>query len=272
VTAPLAHGSPDECPSQLTLDRLFAEELNDLERARLQRHLAGCGSCAEALAARQAERDAFVPDPALAARLDMLRVAPSAVLDRARIAPRLDPRLAPPRAPSRRWTKIAPAALALASCAALLALTLRPRPSEPPIDPDTIDRRATPKGGSEVQLFVQRRGQLVPVVDGGRLHPGDQLQVVLHLAAPRFVALYSRDGAGTISRYAPIDSTMVEVVSGEDASLPNSTVLDDVLGPEVLAVFFCEQPQAEALLRAHVAEGRPAGCDVHRLRLDKVRP
>jgi hypothetical protein len=259
VTTPLAHGAPDACPSQLALDRLFAEELHDLERARLLRHLAGCASCTDQMAARQAERDAFVPDLALAARLDALRAETPTVL-------------APPRVRPRRWTKLAPAALALASCAALLTLTLRPRPSEPPIDPDAIDRRATRKGGSEVQLFVQRRGQLVALAEGGHLHPGDQLQAVLRVAGPRFVALYSRDGAGTISRYAPIDSVMIQVLAGEDASLPNSTVLDDVLGPELLAVFLCAQPQPEALLRAHVEDGRPAGCDVYRLRLDKVRP
>jgi anti-sigma factor RsiW len=262
VTAPLAHGGPDACPSQLALDRLFAGELHDLERARLLRHLAGCASCAEQMAARQAERDAFVPDPALEERLERLER-----LGGEPPAARAPARVEPPRAKPRRWAKLAPAALALASCAALLALTLRPRSSAPP-----IDRRSTLKGGHEVQLFVQRHGELLPVADGGQLHPGDQLQVALRVAAPRFVALYSRDGAGTISRYAPIASTMVEVSPGEEAILPNSTVLDDVLGPELLAVFSCARPQEEALLRAQVEAGQPAGCEVHRLRLDKVLP
>ncbi len=283
MTAPLAHGGPDTCPSQLALDRLFAGELHDLERARLSRHVAGCAPCAEALAERQAEREAFVPDAALEARLARLSAAatttasstveaaapavtPAALAAPAGLAPR------PPHPPL--WKKLAPAVLALGSCAALLALTLRPGPAEPP-----IDRRATRKGGAgparepqAVQLFVQRGGELVPVVDGGRLHPGDQLQLVLRVAAPRFVALYSRDGAGAISRYAPIDSAMVEVRSGEEVVLPNSTVLDEVLGPERLAVFFCARPLEEAVLRAHVEAGQPAGCEVRRLRLDKVLP
>lgn len=342
MTAPLAHGGPDACPSQLSLDRLFAGELHDLERARLLRHVAGCACCAEALAERQAERDAFAPDAALEARLARLSAAaaneeanaataaamtaattatataamtaatsaattaaasstgesatptippsippsiplsitptitpsitlsttPSALAAPAGLAPR-PPR--PPRPPL--WKKLAPAVLALGSCAALLALTLRPGPAEPP-----IDRRATRKGGGPavepqaVQLFVQRGGELVPIADGGRLHPGDQLQLVLRVAAPRFVALYSKDGAGAISRYAPIDSAMVEVRAGVDVVLPNSTVLDDVLGPERLAVFFCARPVEEAALRAHVEAGQPAGCEVRRLRLDKVLP
>lgn len=335
MTAPLAHGGPDTCPSQLSLDRLFAGELHDLERARLLRHVAGCTPCAEALAERQAERDAFVPDAALEARLARLSAAaaseeanaataaamtaattatasaamtaatsaattaaasstgesatptippsiplsitptttpsiplsitPSALAAPAGLAPR------PPRPPL--WKKLAPAVLALGSCAALLALTLRPGPAEPP-----IDRRATRKGGGPavepqaVQLFVQRGGELVPIADGGRLHPGDQLQLVLRVAAPRFVALYSKDGAGAVSRYAPIDSAMVEVRAGEEVVLPNSTVLDDVLGPERLAVFFCARPLEEAVLRAQVEAGQPAGCEVRRLRLDKVLP
>lgn len=295
MTAPLAHGGPDTCPSQLSLDRLFAGELHDLERARLLRHVAGCTPCAEALAERQAERDAFVPDAALEARLARLSAAaateevteaataevteaataavtstgesitPSALAAPDGLAPR------PPRPPL--WKKLAPAVLALGSCAALLALTLRPGPAEPP-----IDRRATRKGGGPavepqaVQLFVQRGGELVPIADGGRLHPGDQLQLVLRVAAPRFVALYSKDGAGAVSRYAPIDSAMVEVRAGEEVVLPNSTVLDDVLGPERLAVFFCARPLEEAVLRAQVEAGQPAGCEVRRLRLDKVLP
>lgn len=291
MTAPLAHGGPDTCPSQLSLDRLFAGELHDLERARLLRHVAGCTLCAEALAERQAERDAFVPDAALEARLARLSAAaataevteaataaasstgksitpsitPSALAAPAGLAPR------PPRPPL--WKKLAPAVLALGSCAALLALTLRPGPAEPP-----IDRRATRKGGGPavgaqaVQLFVQRGGALLPIADGGRLHPGDQLQLVLRVAAPRFVALYSKDGAGAVSRYAPIDSAMVEVRAGEEVVLPNSTVLDDVLGPERLAVFFCARPLEEAVLRAQVEAGQPAGCEVRRLRLDKVLP
>lgn len=277
MTAPLAHGGPDTCPSQLALDRLFAGELHDLERARLLRHVAGCASCAEALAERQAERDAFVPDAALEARLARLSAAAtttaSSTVEAAAPASLPPARSsAAPRPPL--WKKLAPAVLALGSCAALLALTLRPGPAEPP-----IDRRATRKGGAgparepqAVQLFVQRGGELVPVVDGGRLHPGDQLQLVLRVAAPRFVALYSKDGAGAISRYAPIDSAMVEVRSGEEVVLPNSTVLDEVLGPERLAVFLCARPLEEAALRAHVEAGQPAGCEVRRLRLDKVLP
>lgn len=285
MTSPLAHGGLDTCPSQLSLDRLFAGELHDLERARLLRHVAGCAPCAEALAERQAERDAFVPDAALEARLARLGAAATttaasstveaaapASLPPARSSTSAAPR--PPRPPRPPlWKKLAPAVLALGSCAALLALTLRPGPAEPP-----IDRRATRKGAGPardpqaVQLFVQRGGELVPIVDGGRLHPGDQLQVVLRLAAPRFVALYSKDGAGAVSRYAPIDSAMVEVSSGQEVVLPNSTVLDDVLGPERLAVFFCARPLEEVVLRAHVEAGQPAGCEVRRLRLDKVLP
>lgn len=259
MTAHLSQDGSSGCPSELALDRLFAGECNDLEKARILRQLASCAACAEALEARRAEREDFAPDPQLLARLAALDAQPTA-------APSLAPR-GTPRGAARRWRHLAPAAVALASCAALLVLALRPRSSDP-----AIDRSATSKGGPRVELLLLRRGELSPVADGDTLYPGDQLQVVLRVAAPRFVALYSRDGAGTLSRYAPTDPTMTQVLPGGAAIMPNSTVLDEVLGRETLAVFLCELPQEDARLRAHVEAGQPAGCEVHRLHVDKVLP
>lgn len=250
---------PDGCPSQLALDRFFAGECNDLEKARLLRHVASCADCAEALTALPAEREAFAPDPVLLARLEALRIEPTTAL--------VHHRALAPKGRPRRWSRSAPVVLALASCAALLALTLRPRGAE-----QLIERRAASKGDSAVSLFVRRAGELVPIGESTQLHPADQLQVVLRVATPRYAALYSRDGAGTISRYAPITPTMARVLAGDEVPLPNSTVLDEVLGPETLTVFLCAHPQDEALLRAHVEAGEPAGCEVRRLRLDKVAP
>jgi hypothetical protein len=56
---------------------------------------------------------------------------------------------------------------------------------------------------------------------------------------------------------------------GVEQELPNSTILDDVLGDEVLALFVCEHQELDEVLRAHVASGAPAGCQVTRRLLHK---
>jgi hypothetical protein len=249
MISPSSTDDAERCPSQLALDRSFAGELSDLEQARLSRHVAHCTSCSRELANRCDERDAFAPDPRLLAQL------------------RQD---APGKAAgstTRRWRRAAFAAVPLVLCAAGVVLVLRPAASTPP---EELDRRAVSKGGGHVALFVQRDGELRELGDAARVYPGDRLQVKVRVPALRFVAVYSRDGAGVVSRYAPVDLPMVQVAAGGDVILPNSTVLDDVLGQEFLAVFSCQDRQEEQVLRAHVEGSQPAGCDVTRYRLDKV--
>lgn len=249
MIAPSPADDTGRCPSQLALDRMFAGELSDLEEARLSRHVAHCTSCSRELANRLDERDAFAPDPLLLAQLS-----------------KEEPSRAPGPAPRRRQ-RFAFTVVPLAACAAGVWLVLWPAASTPP---DELDRRAVSKGGGDVALFVQRDGELRELGDAAQVHPGDHLQVTVRVPAMRFVAVYSRDGAGTVSRYAPVELPMVQVAPGGDVILPNSTVLDDVLGREILAVFSCQHLQDEQVLRAQVERGQPAGCEVARYRLDKV--
>jgi hypothetical protein len=239
----------EHCPSQLVLDRLFAEELGDLDRVRVSRHVAACTSCARELANRLDERDAFAPDPQLLARLR--KGVPGQGFG----------------ATPKRWRWFALVSAPLAVCAAGLLLMLRPTVSQPE---DLIDRSATRKGGGSVALFVQRDGELRELGDAAQVNPGDQLQATIRTPARRFVAVYSRDGEGTISRYSPVDLPMVQVEPGGDVILPNSTVLDAVLGGEVLAVFLCQDPRDDLSLRARVESGQLAGCEVVRYHLQKV--
>ena len=96
--------------------------------------------------------------------------------------------------------------------------------------------------------------------------------MAVRLAERRFVAAYSLDGAGAISRYSPVEPALVAIEPGGDQVLPNSTILDDVLGRETLAVFACERAQPDALLRSHVVTGELAGCEVTRIELIKAAP
>jgi hypothetical protein len=238
----------DRCPSQFQLDRLSAGEVSDIERHGLGRHLASCPACGHAITDRAVERAQFTPDPQLLARL----------------------RDDAPRAAPHRRRRLAAAAVPAVVCAAAIALVVRSRPSSP--EP-RLERLTTTKGGIEARLVVERAGALIPVAhDGGEVHPGDRLQLALSLPEPRFVAMYSLDGAGAVSRYAPVDAPMIALPAAAEQLLPNSTILDGVLGRETLAVYACARVQTAQTLRDHVRDGAPAGCDVIRIEVRKVAP
>jgi hypothetical protein len=241
------------CPSHLQLDRLSAGDLSDVERVRLERHVATCGTCMRDLAERAAERAGFVPEPRVLARLAAAVPASSIGRMRRRVA-----------------AVVAPAIL----CAAGVLIMVRERPAEPP----AIGRRATAKGGFAARLIIERAGELVDAAarptEGAahQVQAGDRVQIAISLPGDRFVAAYSRDSAGAVSRYAPIDAPMIAIGPGGDQLLPNSTILDAVLGRETIAVFACARDQADAVLRIHVVSGAIPGCDVARIALVKVAP
>lgn len=230
----------DHCPSQFQLDRLSADDATRDERIRLERHVASCATCKRGLAERADERARFVPNPRTLAQL-------TASAGRAR-------RL--------RWLATS-APVALCAAAVLIAWRVR-QPA--------IARRGSPKGGVEVSLFVERNGVPMPLDAGGRVRPDDRLQVAVSLPEPRYVAVYSVDGARAVSRYSPTDAAMVAIGPGIEQVLPNSTILDNVLGRETLVVFTCTGDHGDAELRARVAEGELAGCEIARYELDKVAP
>lgn len=112
------------------------------------------------------------------------------------------------------------------------------------------------------------------VSDGGVVHPGDTLQVTVTSATDVWVTVLSIDGAQRRSRYVPTDGGMVRVERGSRVPLPQSTILDDVLGPEAVAVFLCARQLADpSTLAGQIRDGEPpAGCEVHRFQLEKRAP
>lgn len=272
------------CPSQFLLDRLSAGELSDVERMGAEKHTATCPQCQRALAARETERAEFTPDPRVLTRLAELSAA----------RPRWNPR--------RRWAAMAAPAF-LCAAGLLLVLRARPADEQPGSGAADLPRQGTIKGGFAAKILVERDGELSalePSVDGARqlpsaaaspaprpdaddeqprLRPGDRLQAVVRISDDRYVAVYSLDAAGTRTRYSPPEPSpeaamtpaadaaapaMVQLAAGAEQPLPNSTILDDVLGPEALAVFACKAPRADAELRARVVEGALEGCEIAR--------
>jgi hypothetical protein len=229
-----------QCPSQFQLDRLSANELTSLERMRLERHVASCPTCERGLVDRAVERAQFVPDPRTWGRL-------------AATAPR-----------SRRWRRWTLAAAPAIACACvLIAMQVRQSGSG-------VSRHSVTKGGIEISLVVERNGVRAALGLDGRVRPGDRLQVAVRVPEARFVAVYSIDGTRSVSRYAPVEAAMVAIAPGSEQVLPNSTILDDVLGRETLVVFTCVRDQPDATLRAYVLGGAIPGCDVSRTELIKA--
>jgi hypothetical protein len=173
-------------------------------------------------------------------------------LERARFVP--ERRTLARLAPRRPWPALAVLAIA---CAVLV------QRSEP-----AIPRAARAKGGAVATLIVERAGARSVLDARAHVRPGDRLQVLVRVPTPRFVAVYSRDGAGEVTRYAPLIG-MLAVAPGADQPLPNSTILDAVPGREVVAVFACAAPLPDAVLRAAVVAGAPPGCEVTRTELTK---
>jgi hypothetical protein len=255
----MSRRAPSEagCPSQYQLDRLSADEVTDIERARLERHVVGCAACAGALEQRAIERSELVADPRLLARL---------AAD-GRSVP-------PPRRARRRWAWAPAFAVAIGLLIAVRASQTDPRPparTDP--QPPARSRRTVLKGGADARIFIERSGRLLAIEPAGEspvlVQSGDRLQVAIRLPEPRFVAVYSIDGSGTVSRYAPVDTPMVRMPAGEQV-LPNSTILDDVLGRETVTVFACAADQSDLALRRQLRDTAVPECQVSRVELVKV--
>ena len=132
------------------------------------------------------------------------------------------------------------------------------------------------KGGPRSALFVQdERGVRGLFLDGAAspalVHSGDTLQVAATSATAVFVGVLSRDAVGHVSTYvASREQGLVRVSAGRNVPLPHATTLDDVLGPETVAVFMCDAAIQTSMLESLVLDGEPpAGCRVDRYKLDK---
>lgn len=265
-------GAEGACPSQLMLDRLMGDDLSDVERARIERHASTCARCVAQLAEREGEQARFAPDPVLLARLqERGPPMPAALIDESGDAAGD----AEPVRAAARWRRGYQIAGALVFAAAAVALLFLARPPKKEPIPQRVatatgaPARLTTSKGATARVVVERGAARWEVSELGQVRPYDRIQVTVRLADERFVAVYARDGAGVVARYAPMEATMVALPGGGERALPNSTILDEVLGRERLAVFVCRELQPDEALRAHVERGAPAGCEVSRIELTK---
>jgi hypothetical protein len=233
-------GDPDRteaCVSELLLDRHLVGETSEEEREALGRHLERCERCAGRLEAMRDDRQSY--------RQTHTAADVAALRERATTTRRSGTAAAP-------WLG---AAVGLAAAAAALVVAVAP--------PSGVRTK-----GTDRLSFWVKHGDAVRA--GGPeevVFPGDRLQFVVALAEPRFVAVLSVDGAGSVNRYYPIEPRMARLDAGMSIRLPLSTTLDEVLGREIVYGVFCEeQRDVEALMRAVRAGPRhpvvPRGCTV----------
>lgn len=218
--------------SDLRWDRLLAGELSEVERAETVAHAEACPACASRRAEITAGFDAF-----------------------ANVTPALP----------RRWPRRVAAVATVAAAAAALVVVLRPPPGD--------ETRTKGAGGPQLMLAAGPREHVAPVSSGDRVRPGDSVQAVYTATRDGFGAVLARDGRRSTATYVPAaGDAMVALPAGTQRSFPGSTILDEVTGPQVVVIVWCEvrRPLAPMLgeLDATGSITAPAGCTVDRVELD----
>jgi hypothetical protein len=231
-----------DCLSDLDLDRLMAGELDGGAAPAANQHLAGCQRCTARKSEIEADRDSY-----RAAIPPMPRRAPAAA--------RPDP------IRTRRWV------WPLAAAAAAVALfVLWPRPADDKIGSIRL------KGGASLGFYVQRDGRVSQGASGDRVHPGESIRFAATTESAAYLIVASIDPAGRISVYHPPGARAEAIGPSRDQLLPDSILLDSVLGTEVVYGFFCDSAvEVTAARKALAAGGEPAlpGCSIDRVTLEK---
>lgn len=232
--------------SDLRWDRMFAGELPATDCDEAKTHAASCARCGARLRELEAEREAFVFRP---------------------VAVKFDAAAPPARG---RWRRGAPFATfaALAAAAMVVLVVIR--------KPEVSERERT-KGtdAPALMLFAGPSNALAQVGASDTIRSRQYLQAGYTSKRDGFGAVLSIDGAGQASIYVPAEGeTMVALPAGIEKSFPTSTLLDDVVGAEQIAIVWCEAahpvgPMLEELRGTKAITAR-AGCTQRIVALSKV--
>lgn len=192
------------CLSDLALDRLVGDEMNDAERVAAAMHLGECLVCR-------------------GRKMAISSMAAEALPALERPASNVVPLF------SKMW--FVPM---VAACVAAAGMLVAFRP---------VDTTRT-KGGESLGFFVKHKDKVRRGAPGETVHPGDQLRFVSSTTEPRFVAVLAVDERQKTSVYYPETEKAAPQPAGRDVPLPVATQLDDVLGAETIIGVFCETPVA----------------------------
>jgi hypothetical protein len=196
------------CVSELTIDRLLADELARDVADAVRAHATSCASCGPLLADAERVAREFAADP------PVLRLP----------------------AARRRTSWALGAGGALLAAAAALAIFVRTRPVEPEISPSVSGIRT--KGSAVLGFFVSHAGELRRGQSGEVVAPADRVQLVTTTEQAGWIAVTGTDARGVRTVYGapqPLDA-------GRDRELPFSIILDDTLGRSTISAVFCPSP------------------------------
>lgn len=267
------------CLSDLRLDRWLTGECTGDEVARYQQHLAGCPGCTARVAAirrfstRQRTRLPAFAELQAEAEAEADTNTDTENGDGARPGSR------PIRWRSRIWM----AAPLLAAAVALSWLAPRLRDRGPAVVPEvpsqsrpgaSSDGQTRRKGTAHLRAYVLRNGDMFPMISGDVVHPGDALQLTYSVSEAMYLAVVGRDGGGNVSIFFASNERSAPISAGADQTLPDSIVLDDILGQEVFHALFCTRPVdirpvLDALAAGVPGLSPPPSCRVQSLTLDK---
>ena len=77
---------------------------------------------------------------------------------------------------------------------------------------------------------------------GDALRPGDAVRFVYTAQAPSFLAILTADAGGRVQVRYPAGPQAVRAPAGRDVVLPDSSVLDDIIGHDRVLALFCAEP------------------------------
>lgn len=208
-----------DCPSDFTLDRLHARELDAAAARTAEQHIAGCEVCGARMAKRRAGLGAIEgSDPRV-----ML----------ARIRSRLDEPASLGERVSR-WLRRGLAPLVLAGAAAAVAIVaLRPADTGPA---DVL----RPKGALALHVYRLVDGHAQEAVSAEAFAPGDRLRFKVNLPSEGHVAIFGVERSGKLYTAWPLEEgTDTHLNAGDDLELPGAVKLDETPGEEILYLVHC---------------------------------
>jgi hypothetical protein len=225
----------DECVSDFEIDHLLVGDLPAGDAEEVKRRIESCEHCQRRVAELEAEQQAFAARPT---PIWLGRPKP------------------------RNFAGIAVAITAVAAAALLFV-----RPGGE--DPGTIRLKGGDRFG---YVVVAPDGTVRGDQDSAVVLPGDELQWRFRTVSDRYVAVLSKDPAGTVSVYYP-DGPQAELVrAGPERTLPIAVRLDATVGEETLYGLVCTEPVELAPVRASLETGGrdfPPECDVQEYTLQK---
>jgi hypothetical protein len=199
----------------------------------------------------EAERAAIEADPEAQARLEKMRSAESAFLEKVDIAAESVAILEKLDRPERRpWFALRPLQFA-AAFVLLLALV----PLGRSFLFETPHNRT--KGSAQLQMFVKDGSGVRPGSDGMTLRSGDQIQFRYRAVGHRYLFVFSIDARGTVSPLYPDDQgKSIEIRPDGLQTLHGSVILDDAKGPERVFAVFSDEPLSYRDLEGAVSKMR----------------